>query len=96
MLQVGVQGVGAGVQARCGQLMSQGDDPRDGLVVGGVRFDRGRVDFFSTASQPPARHRATSLPTQTVEIPYCRATDPCDWPARTASTMTRFFDILKG
>ncbi len=50
-------------------------------------FDRGRVDFFSTASQPPARHRATSLPTQTVEIPYCRATDPCDWPARTASTL---------
>ena len=41
-------------------------------------FDLGRVDFFSTASQPPARHRATSLPTQTVEIPYCRATDPCD------------------
>ena len=41
-------------------------------------FDRGRVDLFSTASQPPARHRATSLPTQTVEIPYCRATDPCD------------------
>ena len=41
-------------------------------------FDRGRVVCFSTASQPPARHRATSLPTQTVEIPYCRATDPCD------------------
>ena len=38
----------------------------------------GRVDCFSTASQPPVRHRATSLPTQTVEIPYWRATAPWD------------------
>jgi hypothetical protein len=41
-------------------------------------FVLGLVDRFSSASQPPDRHRATSLPTQTLEIPYWRATAPWD------------------
>ena len=56
-------------------------------------FDFGRVDCLASAPHPPARQRAISLPTQTVEIPYWRATDPWDWPASTASTITRFFDM---
>lgn len=56
----------------------------------------GRAVRFSTASQPPSRHRATTLPTQTLEIPCCRVTAPWDCPASTASTMTRFFDIPAG
>ena len=50
--------------------------PQPGTGFGG--FDFGRVDCLATASHPPARQRATSLPTQTVEIPYWRATDPWD------------------
>ena len=47
-------------------------------VVAARGFDFGRVDCFSTASQPPTRQRPTSLPTHTVEIPYWRATAPWD------------------
>ena len=72
-LQVGVERVGAVCASPCRSSWCRRSRRCWSSPVT-FGFDLGRVDFFSTASQPPARHRAASLPTQTVDIPYCRAT----------------------
>ena len=59
-LQVGVQGVRAGIQARSRQLLSQSHDPRDHVVVGRVRVGArsGRLPLDRVpAPGPPSGHQ---------------------------------------
>jgi hypothetical protein len=59
-LQVGVECVGAGIQARFGQLLPESDDPSHGVIVGGVRVRPGTGRLLLDripAPGPPSGHQ---------------------------------------